>query len=388
MRNRLRKFGVVVASVSCGLFFAASAGAVPPSLEELAAAKETGTPEERRHAFAQLAEAPSLGPEYRTLLREALADCDDRIRLYAALGLSATGQHDEAVTQEILDAFALPTARYGTGEEMIAYRGLVAQGAKATPVLKAGLRHESPRGRMYALLAVADIGPTVREVLPEVRAAGRTPDEGLASLAAFAEWRLDADDRKAVERLVPMLKNERGRKPGGAADRLAKMGPAAGDALPALIEAMNAHHDAVVVEALDDLYPHFPDRIQPALKAALDEPKLADRAAAALQRREGSHDYLLPHLVRMMNAEGDQVVERHYLAEMLATYGADAAPATPGLIRELRSPSEQVRIDAAIALGQIGPAAEAALPALREAENDPAVRSAATSAIFRIEGKK
>jgi HEAT repeat protein len=388
MRGHLQEFGFVVAALGCGLFFAASARAVLPSPEELASAKETQTPEERLHAFAQLAEAPTLGPEYRAVLRDALADADDRIRLYAALGLSATGQHDEAVTREILDAFALPTAWFGTGEEMIACQALVAQGVRAAPVLKDALRHDLPKGRMYALLVIADIGPSMREVLPEVQAAGRTPDEGLASLAAFVEWRLEGDDRKAVERLVPMLKNERGRKPGGAADQLAKMGPAAGEALPALIEAMNAHHDASVVEALDDLYPHFPAQVQPALKGALDEPKLADRAAAGLQRREGSHDYLLPHLVRMMNAEECLVIERHYLAQMLATYGADAAPATPGLIRELRSPSEQVRIDAAIALGAIGPAAEAALPALRGAENDPAVRSAATTAIARIEGKK
>lgn len=385
MRNRIRALSFVVALLNFGLCFAASAMAALPSPEMLASAEQT--PEERHHAFAQIAEAPSLGPEYRSVLREALADDDSRIRLYAALGLSATGEHDDAVTSEILEAFALPTAWYGTGKEMIAYPALVAQGVRAAPVLKAALGHELPKGRMYALLVVAEIGPAVKEILPEVQAAGRTPDEGLAGLVAFVEWRLTGDYRKALDTLIPMLKTERGRKPGGAVDQLAKMGPAAGEAVPALIEAMNAHHDAAVVEALDDLYPHFPDRIQPALKAALDDPKLANRAAAVLQRREGSHDYLLPHLVRMMNAEGDQVVERHCLAEMLATYGADAAPATPGLIRELRSPSEQVRIDAAIALGQIGPAAEDALPALRGAENDPVVHAAATTAIARIEAK-
>ena len=57
------------------------------------------------------------------------------------------------------------------------------------------------------------------------------------------------------------------------------------------------------------------------------------------------------------------------------------------LIEKLKDPDEEVRQNAAKALGEIGPEAKAAIPALREALKDDykAVRKAAEDALKEIE---
>jgi len=58
-------------------------------------------------------------------------------------------------------------------------------------------------------------------------------------------------------------------------------------------------------------------------------------------------------------------------------------------VKLLRDPYEGARNNACIALGRIGPAAREALPALREALNNPSrdVRQFAAAAVRSIEGK-
>jgi HEAT repeat protein len=66
--------------------------------------------------------------------------------------------------------------------------------------------------------------------------------------------------------------------------------------------------------------------------------------------------------------------------------GPDAESAIPALLDMLADPSEGLRNTACIGLGGIGPAAVAALPALRKALSDPSknVRRFAQNAIDRI----
>ena len=62
----------------------------------------------------------------------------------------------------------------------------------------------------------------------------------------------------------------------------------------------------------------------------------------------------------------------------------------PALAKTLKDEYVVVRQAAAEALGRIGPAAKEAVPALKQAENDPSddVSEAAADALARVEGKK
>ena len=71
-------------------------------------------------------------------------------------------------------------------------------------------------------------------------------------------------------------------------------------------------------------------------------------------------------------------------AMALDNMGPAAAPAVPALIKALRDPDAKVRPWAARALGSIGPAAEAAVPALQKAGRLDGVQGPAEEAIRKI----
>jgi HEAT repeat protein len=114
----------------------------------------------------------------------------------------------------------------------------------------------------------------------------------------------------------------------------------------------------------------------------------AQRAEAAftllrlgLRGREAGLKYWIKAM-----AAGD-VQEQEQAVHALATIGADAQPAVPGLVALLGGGSNQLRIGVAQTLAGIGPDAKAAIPALtRMADNHHIdVRSAAVGALAKID---
>jgi len=87
----------------------------------------------------------------------------------------------------------------------------------------------------------------------------------------------------------------------------------------------------------------------------------------------------------LAEALGDaDVTVRVNAAMALDNMGPLAAPAVPALIKALRDPDAKVRPWAARALGSIGPAAEAAVPALQKAGRMDGVQGPAEEAIRKI----
>jgi HEAT repeat protein len=80
---------------------------------------------------------------------------------------------------------------------------------------------------------------------------------------------------------------------------------------------------------------------------------------------------------------------RRGAAEILSRFGLHAAPAILALSRDLDDRDASVRLASAHALGLIGAAARAALPALatREADPDERVRESAKAASYAIRGE-
>lgn len=203
-----------------------------------------------------------------------------------------------------------------------------------------------------------------------------------------------------------------------AADLLAEMGPAAADAIPALINALSDPDAAVRSRAAEALGVVGPGNAQvvAALTAQLKTPEarsaargLARCGAAALAASDALIALLenadpdirwnalrtlgkiratasIPKVVVMLNDPDDQV--REHAAEALGDMGPAASTTVPALMAALQDKYMKVRRDAARSLGQIGPAAQAALPALKAlAKDDPEemVRQEAAGAIKRLE---
>jgi HEAT repeat protein len=277
---------------------------------------------------------------------------------------------------------------YLPGPEFRAQHALIVQGAASVPILIAALESEKNGAHYRALDALAEIGPAAKEALPAVERSLRSPDESLHSLLVYTKWRIDGDSQYAVAHLVPLLQNERERACGGAVNYLWYMGPDAKEAVPALIDAMRKHKDHGLVHALDELCQWFAPEILPAFREALADPELEEQAVCVLVAHEEDKEYLLPYLVKMLNSDPDPPIHPSQIAEILRAFGQKSKSAVPGLIRTLKSPSGYARVMAAEALGNIGPDARAALPALTEALADKDVTEAAAEAMRRIRGDK
>jgi HEAT repeat protein len=86
--------------------------------------------------------------------------------------------------------------------------------------------------------------------------------------------------------------------------------------------------------------------------------------------------------------DGTAPQTRNAAAYEISGMGPDAAPAVPALIKALDDPEPTVRFPVLVALGEIGPAAKAAVPKLKQMmdeEINDEIAAAAKRAIKRIQ---
>jgi hypothetical protein len=147
--------------------------------------------------------------------------------------------------------------------------------------------------------------------------------------------------------------------------------------------------------------PHSFDQIPALIEAAgYRDYRFYDPAISALMRMMPAAEEqirpVLPVLVGHLDPCERNAVSLQTTILAVSRFGADAVPAVPKLMQALQCgktstyevPGEVIRMQAARALGSIGPAAREAVPLLRAALNDaaPYVRGEAERALARIEG--
>ncbi len=172
---------------------------------------------------------------------------------------------------------------------------------------------------------------------------------------------------------------------------IGSFGADAASACPQLIVALSDPSAAVreaSAAALAQVGKHASSDASAALSKALTDtdPEVRAPAAVALRSMGPKAARAIPQLVEALNDPVDYV--RVVAAEALGAMGASASAAVAPLATKLLT-QDQVFVLSAVAssLGDIGPAAKDALPALNEVLAKRRVGSAAEEAILRIEGK-
>lgn len=266
-----------------------------------------------------------------TRLRAGLRSDKSNVRTASISGLSDMAEMlDEAGRESLAKDFVGLLLDPDAGVDRSAGAALIRLGKAAVGVIRTKLA--SPETRLAALEILGAIGPQAKDAVPDVIAALSTNDAEFRSDAAMALGRMGSEAAEAVPQLLTMLE-----------------GPAS-------------------------------------------EPSDRYAAAFALGRAGAVAKAALPKLREI--AQGKD--------ELLATVAAWAAlkispddtamieTAIPLLRRALRADREPVRLEAAISLGEIGPAAATALPILElVSEEDPSksVRQAADEAVRKISAK-
>jgi HEAT repeat protein len=302
-------------------------------LPELIRGLGTNTPADRLRAAKDLARLGWLAREALPALIAALDDDDAKVR--------------EAVAQAV-----------GT------------MGPDALPTLSGMLTHRDKYVRRNAVWAIGKLGPLARPALSDLCAGLKNADPRTASGAAQALGNLGADGAEAIPALAEAMRGTNIVLCRLAAKALSQIGP---PALSTLIAHLQ-HSDPFV-------------RGESALAIGWMGPVARSAVPFLAQVVRGPRATLTPTPPTVPPPE-PRPTKKPADGEQ-AEWVGDSDTITPAQTPppEVATTEDSCRIHAAQALGRIGPAAAAALPALRDAARTgpDALRLAAEQAIRQIE---
>jgi HEAT repeat protein len=222
-----------------------------------------------------------------------------------------------------------------------------------------------------------------------IRKLGRDKDADARSLAAQRLGLL-----KAVEAVPALATALRDKDPGvraNAAGALLEIGEPAKDAMPALQEALLDSNSFTVWNAAAALHRMgvVTTDLMPAYRRLLQDPDCDMKVSAANAIREYAPPADLLPIALECRSSREHEVEKG-VRKLMASIAQDRA-AVPLIAERLREDGDaEVREWAAKALGDLGRAARAGIPALQKAMTDEvqAVREAAARALERIEPRR
>jgi serine/threonine protein kinase/HEAT repeat protein/Tfp pilus assembly protein PilZ len=268
------------------------------------------------------------------------------------------------------------------------------------------LRHEDVSVREWAAVALGHLGPAAKDAVAALRAALKNSMSGIRDWAAAALGGIGPEAREAIPDLVGALKDESRFVRAAAAAALGAMGPSAKDVVPDLVGALrdeNANVRWRAAAALGEIGPEARAAI-PALLSALEDRDVSttDAVALALEKVIGKPEPSpqprpeppipeapgtadLGSLILSLTTDDDQSV-RWRAAAALGDMGPAAKEAIPALTGALEDKDNTVRCEAARALGRMDSAAKEAVPALAAAlrDEDEVLRHHAAAALGLI----
>ncbi|UUO04308.1 HEAT repeat domain-containing protein [Blastopirellula sp. J2-11] len=258
-----------------------------------------------------------------TRLANALANEDPWVRSTAAKALIALQAKPELVIAELHKS--LPGAKPAILGEAIEV--LASLGPPAIPHLTAALKNNELQQSVAAILG--DMGEGAAPAVPDLVALIDDENPRTANVAILALGGIGpAAAKGSVTRLIKALQEGEGATPHDAALSLGKMGPAAAAAEPALLKMMSSSDD-----------------ISLRVLCAWSEMKISGKSDETAAK-------VLPELTAACKAE--HPVSRKGAAELLGQLGSAAQPAVPALQALLKDQDQAVRDSAAQALEAIG----------------------------------
>ena len=255
--------------------------------------------------------------------------------------------------------------------------GRIGPGAgTAAPALRAMLGDEQAVIRAAAAEALGGISPAA---VPALIQALQDPEKEVRQAAVSALGEVGAEAAAAVPDLVALLPQD-GPRGLHVVFPLSRIGPAA---VPALIQALRGRDTDVRSRAAQVLGLIGPEAqaAAPTLVEVLRDPEARVRVRAAEALWQVAQDPTGVALLAAVLGDEDGVLRRD-AARFLGQMGPAARPAVPALVEALRDADDATRVPVAEVLGRIGPGAAAAVPALAEAlrePEDPISRTAAAS---------
>ena len=364
------------------------------SLAQLAAEGET---EERMQAFLALAAIGEKAATAAPVMVQALESDDSALRFPAAFALGSVRAADADAALEKAaagdDPFLAEVASWARARIHPDDKSLVDDAVKR---LRTGLHSDRPNERAAATSGLSDLSekleePVRRELAGEFAdlLSDPVPEVGLGGGGALIRLGTTAVDTLRERLSDPALR-------GRVLEILGAIGPAAKPAVDDMIKSLADADPAVRGDAAVAIAAIGPDAaaaVPSLVKMLADEGAPAARypAAFALGRIGPAAKPAMEQL-RALTTSSDEVLATVALWAALKITPEDSSlfdQAIPALRKAVRAEREIVRLEAAVALGEIGAAAASAIPILElVSEEDPSkpVRAAAAAALAKIKG--
>jgi HEAT repeat protein len=235
------------------------------------------------------------------------------------------------------------------------------------PVFRKALNDPSREVRSAALFALGDMGAAAREAVPAIEPLLQSPSARLRCHAAYNLWKIDPKSNRPLAALRRVLEERDEEAWADVFDLVSMLGGAGRDLAPVLIRLLedrdqNVRNNAVVT--LGEIHPE-PKLAVPALHKALSDRNSFVRgtAAIALAKMGDKGREKLAALRALM--KDDNPLVRVQAAVAVWRLDHDDAAAVPVLTKALAHDKYTMANVAAVqALGEIGPGAKAAEPAL------------------------
>lgn len=318
-----------------------------------------------------------------------LQDRDEAVRTAVAEAIGEIGTLDGDAADELILGLASPDniVRAQTAEAL----GNIGEPAQETAAaLVDAVSDRNDMVRAKAVEALGKIGEAAAEIaVPSLVKALRDRDNSVSSLAAEALGQMGEWADGAIPDLIRALNHINPQVRACAAEALGKMGLKAGECRPALELACRDDDADVRCRALWALGQSGPPTTvtRQAVLAGLQDPDGIVRAAAvaALGKWNDSAPPIIARVLELMEDPDDLV--KIQVTQVLPQLAGPLPEVIEALCECLRADgSDEVQVHAARALGELGPAAQAAGETLLKASltGDVHVREQAIRAIAQI----
>jgi HEAT repeat protein len=342
-----------------------------PRVLGLIAALERGNLLERFQAACELGD---IGPEAKAAAPALASLVNDSSYANSTMAARALIRIGPPAVASVVPLLQDPRAAVRkTAAEILGRIGPEAK--EAVPALTRALTDTDRGVRLQATTALGQIDPGNAAVrAAELIAALKDKDPEVRGTAAESLGQLSPAPAGVVDALTAALRDDSFQVRLAAVYALGKLGPAGVPALQGAVQHTDTHIRTTALSRLGDLG-DLGDAARPALptlREALRDADLEVRVAAgeALTKLDPTTplDDLVAELTKALGGADES--QRKQAAEALGRLGPAAKSAVPLLVKLLKSGSPEQRDQAVRALGGLGPAAREAVPALIEALQD------------------
>jgi HEAT repeat protein len=368
-----------------------------PAVESLTQLAAEGEIEERIQAFLALAAIGEKAATAAPVMMKALDSDDVALRFPAAFALGRVRAADADAALEKAaagdDPFLAEVASWARARIHPDDKSLVDDAVKR---LRTGLHSDRPNERAAATSGLSDLSETLEEPVRR-ELAGEFADllsDPVAEVGLGGGGALIRLGTTAVDTLRERLSDPALR--GRVLEILGAIGPAAKPAVDDIIKSLADADPAVrgdAAVAIAAIGPGAAAAVPSLVKMLGDEAAPAARYPAAFALgRIGPAAKPAVEQLRALAVSSDEVLSTVALWASLKITPEDSSlfdQAIPAFRKAVRAEREIVRLEAAVALGEIGTAAASAIPILElvsEEDSSKLVRAAAAAALAKIKG--